>query len=133
MTTTVLVHVHCMVYMPMYIVHFLCAFSQSEMVRFGCVQSEDEDEFAYNVPSELMATELGQQRKSSMPLRKTKVYICMYITYLIVVYSYIHVCMLRSIIVTYLAYTSHIVHVYIHMQYLHVHVYPIYQYTIAVL
>ena len=45
-------------------------------MRFGCVQSEDEDEFAYNDPSPLMATELGQQRKSSMPLRKTKVYAC---------------------------------------------------------
>ena len=65
--TATLTHVSC--------THFICV-SQTELVRFGRVHSDDEDEFAYNAPSELMVTELAVQRTTqSEPVRKTKVYI----------------------------------------------------------
>ena len=44
---------------------------QSEQDRYGRQYSDDESEFAYDRPSELMATELAKQRKTkSEPVQK---------------------------------------------------------------
>lgn len=40
------------------------SFPQSERMRFGHDYSDEESEFAYNQPSQLMATELATQRKT---------------------------------------------------------------------
>ena len=69
------------IYMYMYqyivmIMYVMCAVSQTELVRYGRVHSDEEDEFAYNVPSELMGTALARQRTmQSEPVRKTKVHV----------------------------------------------------------